>query len=226
MAFKLGAKETPGKSGTSTTSAGESTAAGRVNLMAAAKNVPDKKVQKNYTPSFQPMQPKVHVDTHGGGDIGISGGKKFSFGAGVNINPKVEGLRANIGYKDKASLDVEKTKFGTNVSAGASIGKVNINATQESGELGYKSVGMNFNKGSLSGGVDYTLDNQGDRAMSAGASFRKKGAGVFANANAYNEKVSGSMGGSFRMGKATVNASAKMSPGNRTSFGGGITYRF
>jgi hypothetical protein len=226
MGFKLRSQEDPVKASKTTVPADASTAANRVALMTAANNISSKQVPKKYTPSFQQSQSKVQLDSYGGGDIGVHAGKKFSFDAGVNINPRVEGVRASLGYKDKARVGFEKTKFGANVSADASLGNFNFNASQESGDLGYKSMGVNFNRGSFSGGADYTLDNQGDRAISANASFRKNGKSVYANANAYNDKLSGSLGGSLRRGRTTLNAKADLSPGRRTSIGGGITYRF
>jgi hypothetical protein len=226
MGFKLRSQEDPVKTSKTTVTADASTAANRAALMTAANNISSKQAPKKYTPSFQQPQSKVQLDSYGGGDIGVHAGKKFSFDAGVNINPRVEGVRASLGYKDKARIGFEKTKFGNNVSADASLGNFNVNASQESGDLGYKSFGVNFNKGSFSAGADFTEDNQGDRNISGNASFGKNGARVGASGNLYNDRFNGSLGGSLRVGRTTFNARADVSPGRRTSIGGGITYRF
>ena len=138
----------------------------------------------------------------------------------------MEGLRASVGYKDRLNFGIEKTKFGTNLSAHASAGNFNLNASTESGELGYKSLGASFGKGSFYGGVDFTEDNQGDRNISGNASFSKGGNRVSASGNLYNDVFRGSIGASKNIGRTTVNARADVSPNRRTSIGGGITYRF
>jgi len=226
MGFKLRSQEDPVVTKNILSAKPESTMQSRANLMTASNNTPAVTPKKNFTPNLRQSQPSVNVESHGGGDIGISKGGKFNFGGGVNINPRVEGLRANVGYKDKLGVGVEKTKFGTTVNADASFGNFNINASQESGELGYQSIGGSFNKGSFSGGADFTQDNQGDRNISANASFSKNGARVGASGNLYNDTFKGSLGGSLRMGRTTLNASTNVSPNRRTSFGLGATYRF
>ena len=226
MAFKLGTKETPGKGGTSTVSAVESTVAGRVALMSTAKNVPDKKVQKNYTPSFQPMQSSTPLNTRGEGDIGFSAGKSISFGAGVNINPAVEGIRANVGYKNNFNAAVSKTKQGTTVGANASFKNLSINASSASGDYGYKSAGIGFNKGGFSGGVNYTKDTEGNTDVSGGASFNKGNFGARLGGKVVNDVASASVGGMLRSGRATFSANANLTPSRRGTVSGGVTYRF